>query len=69
MERILVRDSMGLLTGMIEINERGDKIVRDSRGRYLGRYDVLTDTTMDPMGRFLYKGDQASILFGIIKLD
>ena len=33
MERILVRDSMGLLTGMIEINERGDKIVRDSRGR------------------------------------
>ena len=54
---------------MIEINERGDKIVRDSRGRYLGRYDVLTNTTMDPMGRFLYKGDQASILFGIIKLD
>ena len=62
MNRITVKDSMGIVQGFIEINERGDRVVRDSLGRYLGRYDVLSNSTLDSMGRFLYKGDQASLL-------
>lgn len=62
MNRITVKDSRGIVIGFIETSERGDKIVRDSLGKYLGRYESITNSTLDSLGRQLYKGDQSSLL-------
>jgi hypothetical protein len=45
----------------------GDKEVRDMYNRYIGRYDKHMDATRDYAGRFLYRGDQSSMLFNLKK--
>lgn len=57
-----IRAFNGRTIGYIDTLPNGDKEIRDSSGRYLGKYDKKLDTTKDYAGRLLYRGDQSSML-------
>lgn len=61
--RETVRSFNNRIIGFIDTLPNGDKEVRDSYNRYLGKYDKHLNVTRDSMGRMLYKGDQSSMLF------
>ena len=60
--REAIRFSNGRILGYIDTLPNGDKEVRDSSGRYLGKYDKHMNVTKDYAGRLLYRGDQSSML-------
>lgn len=55
----------GIVLGYIETDNVGNKIVRDSYGKVLGRYDKRADITRDLYGRVVAKGDQCTMLIGL----
>ena len=61
--RETVRDVHGRVIGYVDTLPNGDKEIRDSRNRYIGKYDRHMNTTKDYAGRTLYRGDQSSMLF------
>ena len=62
MTRETIRAYNGTIIGFIDTDTTGDKIVRDSRGRLVGRYNKASNMTLDHAGRFLYRGDQSPLL-------
>ena len=64
-KREFIREINGRLIGYIDILPNGDKEIRDKYCRYLGRYDKQSDATRDHAGRYLYRGDQSSMLFNL----
>lgn len=60
--RQAIRSFNGRTLGYIDTLPNGDKEIRDSSGRYLGKYDKRLDVTKDYAGRLLYRGDQSSML-------
>lgn len=57
-----IRAFNGRTIGYIDTLPNGDKEIRDSSGRYLGKYDKKLDMTKDYAGRLLYRGDQSPML-------
>lgn len=57
-----IRAYNGVTLGYVDTLPNGDKEVRDSSGRYLGKYDKHLNVTKDYAGRLLYRGDQSSML-------
>jgi hypothetical protein len=66
-KREAVREMNGRVIGYIDFLPNGDKEVRDKYNRYIGRYDKQMNATRDHAGRFLYRGDQSSMLFNLKK--
>jgi hypothetical protein len=66
-KRETIREMNGRVIGYIDIMPNGDKEVRDMYSRYIGRYDKHMDATRDYAGRFLYRGDQSSMLLNLKK--
>ncbi len=62
MEREIIKDNRGMIIGFLEPQPDGSIYVRDANGFLLGRYDKLSDYTIDANGRFLYKGNRAMML-------
>lgn len=62
MQRETIKDNRGCPIGFLDYEPGGDIVVRDAAGRYLGRYQKLSDYTVDSSGRFLYKGNCAMML-------
>lgn len=62
MQRETIRDNRGFPIGFLEYESSGDIVVRDETGKYLGKYQKLSDYTIDANGRFLYKGNCAKML-------
>ena len=62
-----VKDFYGKIIGYIEIDDKGNKIVRDFYRRRLGRYDKKFDVTRDFYNRIIAKGDQTGMLLARAK--
>ncbi len=60
--REAIRSFNGRVIGYIDTLPNGDKEIRDSSGRYLGKFDKHMNATKDYAGRLLYRGDQSSML-------
>lgn len=59
MEKETIRDFWGRILGYIETDNKGNKTVRNFRGRRLGTYDKENNVTRDFYGRILNRGDSA----------
>lgn len=57
-----VRDFYNRILGYIETDEYGNKIVRNSYRKILGRYDKKQDVTRDFYNRIIGRGDLSSML-------
>ena len=57
-----IRTPSGRLIGRIEVDSNGNKTVRDSVGRLLGRYEAHRDAVTDAVGRIVVWGDAPGIL-------
>lgn len=62
-----IREINGRVLGYIDFLPNGDKEVRDSYNRYLGKFDKQMNVTRDYAGRLLYRGDQSSMLLNYKK--
>lgn len=62
MQRETIKDARGFPIGYLEYQSDGSIHVRDVNGIYLGRYDKISDYTVDANGRFVYKGNCATML-------
>lgn len=62
-KRETIREYNNNVIGYVDILPNGDKEIRDSRGRYLGKYDKHMNVTKDKYGRTIFRGDQSSMLF------
>lgn len=58
----IIRDPRGVIIARIAIDSNGDKTIRDSVGRVLGRYRASSDVTYDPLGRVVARGDCLTML-------
>lgn len=65
MNRIEIKDFMGMIKGYIEIDNYGKKTVKDFYGKILGYYDPRTNQTTDFFGRILANGDISASLFNM----
>ena len=57
METRQIRDRVGKLVATEEHCENGDIIVKDYKGKILGKYQSGTDSTVDHIGRKIAQGD------------
>ena len=62
-----VKDFYGKIIGYIELDDKGNKIVRDFYRRRLGRYDKKFDVTRDFYNRIIAIGDQTGMLLARAK--
>ncbi len=62
-QEITIRNDRLQIIGYIEIEDNGNKTVRDFYRRILGYYDANTDTTRDFYRRVVARGDVVGILF------
>lgn len=62
MEKIILRDFYGKITGYIEVKDNGDKTLRDFYGVIKGYYKKSDDTTRDFYMRVVARGDQLTTL-------
>lgn len=62
METITVRDGNSRLIGYIQIDEDGNKTVRDANQRLKGSYNASTNQTRDAGQKLLYQGDMSEAL-------
>ena len=57
-----IRDLYNRIIGYIEIDDNGNKTVKDFYRRILGTYDAKLDLTKDFYNRIIAKGDAAASL-------
>ena len=57
--------TLSVMKDTVQAMDFGNKIVRDSYGKVLGRYDKRADITRDLYGRVVAKGDQCTMLIGL----
>ena len=62
MQEEIIREFSGKIIGYIQIDNKGNKVVRDFYRRILGKYDKASNTTRDFYGRIVARGDQSSML-------
>lgn len=62
MQEEIIREFSGKIIGYIQIDNKGNKVVRDFYRRILGKYDKASNTTRDFYGRIIARGDQSSML-------
>lgn len=62
MKEETIKDWRGKIIGYIQVDNKGNKILRNFYRKILGRYDKITDTTKDFYGRKIGHGDQLLIL-------
>lgn len=62
MQEEIIREFSGKIIGYIQIDDKGNKIVRDFYRRILGKYDKASNTTRDFYGRIVARGDQSSMM-------
>lgn len=62
MREEIIREFSGKIIGYIQIDNKGNKVVRDFYRRILGKYDKASNTTRDFYGRIVARGDQSSML-------
>ena len=55
-----LKDFYGKIIGYIQVDNNGNKIVRDFYRKILGRYDKTSNVTRDFYGRMAARGDQSS---------
>ena len=64
MNRTTIKDFSGKVIGYIDIDDKGNKVVRKFNLMIVGRYDAKLDVTRDFQGRIIAQGDaSASLLY------
>ena len=64
MNRQTIKDFSGKIIGYIDIDDKGNKVVRKFNLMIVGRYDAKLDVTRDFQGRIIAQGDtSASLLY------
>ena len=61
-QTITLRDNMGKIIGRVDLQNNGDKMLRDFEGRILGRYIKSTNLTLDFSGKIIGRGDVLTML-------
>lgn len=64
-----IKDWRGKIIGFIDIDENGNKTVRDFYRKILGYYDKKQDVTRDFYKRIIAKGDLSSMLLNFKQGD
>ena len=64
MNRTTIKDFSGKIIGYIDVDDKGNKVVRKFNLMIVGRYDAKLDVTRDFQGRVIARGDvSASLLY------
>ena len=64
MNRTAIKDFSGKIIGFIDVDDKGNKVVRKFNLMIVGRYDAKLDVTKDFQGRVVARGDaSASLLY------
>ena len=57
MNRQTIKDFSGKIIGFIDVDDKGNKVVRKFNLMIVGRYDAKLDVTRDFQGRIIAQGD------------
>ena len=66
MQRVEIKKPNGNLVGYYEIEDNGDKTIRDNTGRILGYYSKSFNRTMDHRRTIIALGDVSGVFFSNI---
>ena len=66
MKRVQIKKPNGNLVGYYEIEDNGDKTIRDYTGKILGYYSKSFDRTMDNRSNIIAYGDVSGVFFSNI---
>ena len=61
-QTVVLRDNAGKIIGRLDLQNNGDKMLRDFQGRILGRYHASTNLTTDFRGNIVGRGDVLTML-------
>ena len=62
MNRMTIKDFSGKIIGFIDVDEKGNKVVRKFNLMIVGRYDAKLDVTKDFQNRVIARGDVSGSL-------
>ena len=62
MNRMTIKDFSGKIVGFIDVDEKGNKVVRKFNLMIVGRYDAKLDVTKDFQNRVIARGDVSGSL-------
>ncbi len=63
MQRVQIKKPNGFLVGYYDIEDNGDKTIRDNTGMILGYYSKSYDRTMDYKRSIIAYGDVSGVFF------
>lgn len=65
MNRMTVKDFSGKIIGYIDMDDKGNKVVRKFNLMIVGRYDAKLDVTKDFQNRVIARGDMSGSLLNM----